>query len=69
MLLGGKPLRPLHDPLLDLQDHLQCSWQMSKRSQMTAFLLGGELVIESTPGAGTTVIVRIPGGGSEDRRQ
>lgn len=34
-----------------------------------AFLLGGELVIESTPGAGTTVIVRIPGGGSEDRRQ
>ena len=27
-----------------------------------AFLLGGELVIESTPGAGTTVIVRIPGG-------
>jgi signal transduction histidine kinase len=34
-----------------------------------AVLLGGELVIESTPGAGTTVIVRIPDGGSEDRRQ
>jgi len=34
-----------------------------------AFLLGGELVIESTPRAGTTVIVRIPGGGSEDRRR
>jgi signal transduction histidine kinase len=34
-----------------------------------AFLLGGEFVIESTRGAGTTVIVRIPGGGSEDRRQ
>ena len=32
-------------------------------------VLLGELVIESTPGAGTTVIVRIPGGGSEDRRQ
>ena len=34
-----------------------------------AVLLGGELVIESKPGSGTTVIVRIPGGGSEDRSQ
>jgi len=34
-----------------------------------ALLLGGELVIESTPGAGTTVIVRIPDGRSEDQRQ
>jgi signal transduction histidine kinase len=33
-----------------------------------ALLLGGELVVESTPGAGTAVIVRIPGG-SEDRSQ
>jgi signal transduction histidine kinase len=34
-----------------------------------AVLLVGELVIESTPGSGTTVMVRIPGGGSEDRPQ